>query len=302
MLCSIEEETHMTPFSTQSPTLTYEVFALKRPGLTRDVPPGTEALQWVANTATLIAGSQDAVLVDTFATIDQNRQLVEWIKKHGKNLTTIYLTHAHGDHTFGIKIVLDHFPHAKAIATPAVVQAMHAQIDPAYLNSFWETRFPGQIPEPLVVPAALDGDAFEVEGQKLVVIDDGFTDIEPSTSLYVPSIGLIVAGDAVYNGIHPYLAETSEQSRLQWIAALDRLEALQPGAVVAGHKNPANADSPQHIAATRHYIQDFNRLNHETTTPRELYDQMLSFYPDRVNPGSLWGAAKAAKATEGERP
>ena len=47
----------MTPFQNQSPTLTYDVFALKRPGLTRDVPPGTESLQWTANTATLIAGA-----------------------------------------------------------------------------------------------------------------------------------------------------------------------------------------------------------------------------------------------------
>jgi len=272
------------------------VFALKRPGLTRDLPPGTESLQWVANTATLIAGSQDAVLGDTFATIDQNRQLVDWIKKSGKNLTTIYITHAHGDHAFGIKILLDHFPNARAVAAPAVAKAMHAQIDPDYLKNFWETRFPGQIPEPLVVPEALDSNEFELEGQKLVVIDDGFTDTDNSTSLYVPSIGLVVAGDAVYNGIHPYMAETSEQSRLNWIAALERIEALKPRAVVAGHKNPENSDSPQHIAATQQYIRDFNRLNHETTTPRELYDKMLSLYPDRVNPGSLWGSAKAAKA------
>jgi len=94
----------VTPFHNQSPTLTYDVFALKRPGLSRDVPPGTESLQWVANTATLIAGSQDAVLVDTFATIDQNRQLVDWMKKSGKNLTTIYITHAHGDHALSTPV------------------------------------------------------------------------------------------------------------------------------------------------------------------------------------------------------
>src|SRR6202051_1027401 len=167
---SIEEETKVTPFQNQSPTLTYDVFALKRPGLTRDLPPGTESLQWTANTATLIAGSQDAVLVDTFATIDQNRQLVDWMKKSGKNLTTISITHAHGDHAFGIKILLDHFPHARAVVAPAVAKAMHAQIDPDYLNNFWETRFPGQLPEPLVVPEALDSNEFAVEGQKLVVI------------------------------------------------------------------------------------------------------------------------------------
>jgi hypothetical protein len=28
-----------------------------------------------------------------------------------------------------------------------------------------------------------------------------------------------------------------------------------------------------------------------TTTARELYDKMLELYPDRANPGSLWGSA-----------
>src|SRR5260221_13176419 len=97
------------------------------------------------------------------------------------------------------------------------------------------------------------------------------------------------------------MAETSEQSRLNWIAALERIEALKPRAVVAGHKNPENSDSPQYIAATQHYIRDFNRLNHETTTTRELYDNILSLYTHRANPSSLWGSAKPAKAEKEER-
>jgi hypothetical protein len=32
-----------------------------------------------------------------------------------------------------------------------------------------------------------------------------------------------------------------------------------------------------------------------TATARELYDEMLQLHPDRANPGSLWGAARAAK-------
>ena len=38
-----------------------------------------------------------------------------------------------------------------------------------------------------------------------------------------------------------------------------------------------------------------NRLDTTTTTVRDLYDAMLEIYPDRVNPGSLWGAANTAK-------
>jgi len=38
------------------------------------------------------------------------------------------------------------------------------------------------------------------------------------------------------------------------------------------------------------------RLNNETTTAQELYDRMLALYQARINPGSLWGSANAAKA------
>jgi hypothetical protein len=34
------------------------------------------------------------------------------------------------------------------------------------------------------------------------------------------------------------MPETTEQSRLNWIAALERMEELKPHAVVAGHMNP----------------------------------------------------------------
>ncbi len=279
----------------ESTALKYDVFVVKSSGIPSDLPAGTESLQWVTNTATLIYGEQDAVLVDTFLTHEQNLQLIDWITKSGKNLLTIYITHAHGDHAFGIKMVLDRFPNARVVATPAVIKALQVQIDPEYMKSFWLKLFPGQISEPLGLPEALDRQEFEVEGQKLVVVDDGFTDTADSTSLYVPSIGLLVAGDAVYNGVHPYLIETSEQTRLNWITALERLEALNPRAVVVGHKNPANGDDPHHIEATRAYLRDFNRLSHETTTIREFYDKMLALHSHRANPGVLWLSVKAAK-------
>ena len=106
-----------------------------------------------------------------------------------------------------------------------------------------------------------------------------------------------MAGDAVYNGVHPYLVESNKQTRLEWIAALDKIEALKPLAVIAGHKAPENDDDPKIIEETRKYIRDFIRLNESTKTARELYDRMLELYPDRVNPGSLWGSAHAAKAS-----
>ena len=275
--------------------LNWDVLTIRRPGLSRDLPAGKEALMWVANSSTLISGARDAVLVDTFLTTEQSQILVDWVVASGKNLTAIYITHGHGDHFFGLAPLLERFPHARAVATPEVVEAMHEHLSPASIDNFWRRLFPGQIPDRLLGAEPLADRELELEGRKLVAVDTGRTDTAHSTCLHVPSIGLIVGGDAVYNGIHPYLGETDRRSRLEWISTLDRLEALNPAAVIAGHKIPENADHPRIIGETRQYIRDFNRLDEATTTARQLYDAMLDLYPDRVNPGSLWGAANIAK-------
>ena len=71
----------------------------------------------------------------------------------------------------------------------------------------------GQIPDRLLVAEPLEDRELKLEGHKLVAINAGRTDTSHSTCLHVPSIGLIVGGDTVYNGIHPYLGETDRQSR-----------------------------------------------------------------------------------------
>jgi hypothetical protein len=109
-------------------------------------------------------------------------------------------------------------------------------------------------------------------------------------------MGLVVAGDAAYNDVHQYLAESDSQGRQDWLAALDTIEALDPRAVVAGHKRYGNDDHPRIIDQSRQYISDFDRLDKETTTAEELYWQMLAIHPQRVNPGALWLSVQAAKA------
>ena len=288
--------TAMAGWDVETSRLSYKVFTVTRPGLNRDVPPGKEALMWVANSSTLIHGARDAVLVDTFVTVEQCNGLADAIAASGKTLKAIYVTHAHGDHFFGLKVLQDRFPDAKALATPEVVARMKLQIAPEKLNGRWRKLFPNQISDVISIADPLQGNEIDLEGNKLVVVRLGHTDTDDSTCLHIPSIGLVVAGDAVYNGIHPFLIESNRQTRPEWIAALDKIDALNPSAVVAGHKIPANDDSPKNVEETRQYIRDFMRLNDATKTARELYDRVLELYPDRANPGSLWSSAIAAKA------
>jgi glyoxylase-like metal-dependent hydrolase (beta-lactamase superfamily II) len=171
---------------------------------------------------------------------------------------------------------------------------MRLQITPEKLADR-RKQFP-DLPDVISIANPLEGNEIDLEGNKLVVVRVGHTDTDNTTCLHVPSIGLVVAGDVVYNGIHPFLSESNRQTRLEWIAALDKIDALKPSTVVAGHKIPSNDDSPRSVEETRQYIRDFIRLNDATKTALELYDKMLELYPDRANPGSLWSAAATAKA------
>ncbi|HEY6288684.1 MAG TPA: MBL fold metallo-hydrolase [Nitrospiraceae bacterium] len=290
-----KEEKQGTESEVRDTPLTWDVFVT--PGIpteTLDLPPGIAQRMWSPISATLISGRRDAVLVDALLTVEQVDALVEWVEAHGKNLTTIYLTHGHGDHFFGLGALLDRFPKARAVATPAVVKFMHQQASPAVVANFWNGRFPGQIPDRLVIAEELKGRVIDLEGHDLVVIEVGHSDTDDTTCLHVPSIGLVVAGDVAYNDVHLYLAESNAHTRREWISALDTIESLHPRAVIAGHKRAGTDDDPRIFAETRQYIRDFDRLA-ETTTTRELYDQMLSLYPDRVNPGALWSSARAIK-------
>jgi glyoxylase-like metal-dependent hydrolase (beta-lactamase superfamily II) len=129
------------------------------------------------------------------------------------------------------------------------------------------------------------------------VIDTGFTDTERSTALWVPELRLVVAGDVAYDGVHRYMAETTAESRQEWMRATDILAALDPVFVVAGHKDPDLPDSAKILAETKKYLADVNRLDGETETTSELYEAMLALYPKRANPGALWAGAKRAKGS-----
>ena len=278
-------------------SLTWEVFlAPSIPAIAADVAPGETARPWPPISSTLIAGERDAVLVDTPITVEQSRALADRVVASGKNLTTIYATHGHGDHFFGAGIILERFPGARFVARPEVIGIMRQQASPESLETFWNPRFPGQIASQLAIAEALTGNVIDLEGHDLVSVPLGFTDTASTTCLHVPSIGLIVAGDAAYNGDHLHLSESPDaQKRQEWIAALDTMESLRPRAVVAGHKRVGNDDSPRIIGETREYIRDFERLVMQTTTARELYDEMLRLYPDWINRGALWSSALAVK-------
>jgi glyoxylase-like metal-dependent hydrolase (beta-lactamase superfamily II) len=238
-------------------------------------------LAWDPTTSTLIFGERDAVLVDALTTVAEASALADWVALHHRNLTTIYVTHGHFDHYFGLAVLLARFPKARAIATPKSVQLMHERLDGSL--AFARRCWPGQLPEAVIAAEPYEKDSFSLEGHELRIIEQGRTDAVDSTSLYVPAIELVVAGDILYNECHMFVGDTTPDSRVSWLAALDRLAALNPRMAVAGHKKPGAPDTPAAIEATKRYLTDFGRLKEAAGSDQELFDEMTDLYPGWVS-------------------
>ncbi|WP_370542048.1 MBL fold metallo-hydrolase [Amycolatopsis sp. FDAARGOS 1241] len=154
-------------------------------------------------------------------------------------------------------------------------------------------RLPRPDPAVAVLAEPIPDEGFLLEGHVVRAVDVGHTDTDKTSVLHVPALGLVVAGDTVYNGIHQYILEGGDGGLQEWLAALDRVEQLRPRAVVAGHKNAALPDDPRTIAETRAYLLDMIRLLDAKPAAREFYDEILHRHPDRLNPGPVWYGAVA---------
>ena len=239
--------------------------------------------------STLIYGERDAALADPSWTMAQTEALGDWIERSGKRLAYIYITHGHGDHWFGTAQLLERFPGATVYATQGTIRKMHQQADSR--PDHWDKDFPGLIGDTPVLAQPIPNGGFELEGNQFHAIEVGHTDTDDTTVLHVPSIGLVVAGDVAYNGVHLMLLEIGDTGLKSWLDALDRVTALHPAAVVADHKNKDLPDDPAILDQTRQYLLEAQRLLGQRPSPREFFDQIVATYPERLNPAPVWYSA-----------
>src|SRR5580692_5920834 len=126
----LKESTRVTA-PVASNTLGVNVFTAPGKAMVGERPkPFGEPLGFDPITSTLIFGEHDAVLVDAMGTVAEAAALADWVALHNRNLQTIYITHGHFDHFYGLSVLLDRFPDARAIATPKALDAMQMSFTP----------------------------------------------------------------------------------------------------------------------------------------------------------------------------
>lgn len=237
----------------------------------------TSSPQGFLVTSTLVAGDKDAILIDGQLTLSDAHRLVGMILDSKKTLTTVYVTHWHPDHYFGLVVVKQAFPKVKIVAQPATV----AEIKKTWAAKVkqWSPMLGTNLATKPLIPSPLLSNVIMLEGQPLEIHGPVQGDASTDSYVWIPSIKTVVLGDIAYQGVFPWTAETNIDARNGWGKTLDEVAFLGATTVIAGHKDPKLPDDATSITATKAYLRDFDVAVATSKSATELQAKMKAKYP-----------------------
>jgi glyoxylase-like metal-dependent hydrolase (beta-lactamase superfamily II) len=243
--------------------------------------------------STLVYGDKDAILIDAQFRLSDAHRVVAAILESKKNLTTVYVTHPHPDHYFGLVVIRQAFPNAKFVALPKVVDAIKA----SWQNrvNAWKPQYGDNIPSNPIIPDALEGNTLTLEGETLQIFGPLQGDSAGDNSfVWIPSLNAIVGGDTLFSGAHFVYAPMSPTQKKDWMAAIDQMAALKPEIVIPGHQIAGAPNDTTVLAFMKKYMQDSDEAQGSSKTADEFKSKMKALYPNLGIDGLLNISAGAA--------
>jgi glyoxylase-like metal-dependent hydrolase (beta-lactamase superfamily II) len=228
--------------------------------------------------STLVTGEKDAILIDAQFTLADAHRLVAMILESGKTLTTVYITHDHPDHYFGLAVIHQAFPNAKLVARASTVAAIKKTA--ADKVKQWQGMYGANIPAKPVLPVALAEPKLVLEGQTLEIHGGITGDDADNSYVWIPSAKTVVAGDIVFHGVHAWTANTTRVERQAWLKSLDEIAALHPTTVIAGHHDPKLAHDAKGVEQTRSYLEAFDAAIAASKSSAEAQQKVIAKYGD----------------------
>ena len=244
-------------------------------------------------TSTLIMGTREAILFDVQYHKSEAVKLAERVLASGKRLKAIIISHPDPDHYQCAAIWKERFPNTPIYMTAKALSIFKRNAMTYFTRN--RTYYPAETPDSLPAPEVLPTTHWQLDGESIEVVTDLQGDVwsRSNSYLWIPSMRAIVAGDLVFNGVHVWLANSTQKSRAAWLKSLDQLEMHSPRIVIAGHKrDDTTSDSPGTIAATREYIKAFDDEMDNATGSDDLVAIMKHRFKSLALPNILRYAAQ----------
>ena len=89
--------------------------------------------------------------------------LGDWVAAKGRNVTDIFITHAHGDHFFAAGLLAERFG-ARVVATAGTIAQMQGSV--AARPQLWDKLYPGLIPPSPVTAVTGPGQPVHARGPR----------------------------------------------------------------------------------------------------------------------------------------
>jgi len=227
----------------------------------------------------IVIGKKDAALIDTQWTLSNAHRVVAEILETGKVLKTIYITHAHPDHYFGLSPIAEAFPQARVIALPEVARTINKQFFGKIEH--WENVIGvTNVPRKSVNIEPLNENYFELEGERIEILPRIMGDLKYNSVVWIPSIKTLYGSDVLFNQAHPFTCEVTAEERIQWIKAIEDLEKYKAGVVIPGHQKPGMPFDSSSLSFTRDYLIATEEELARTTGVGEFYYTMVKRFPD----------------------
>ena len=227
--------------------------------------------------STMIIGERDMLVIDPQFSLSEAHKLAAEILESKKRLVTIYSTHAHPDHLFGLAVLKQAFPEAKIVALPATVNA--AKTGWPARQKFWVATYGNNIPGPEpVLPEELATPVLTLEGEEFPITGGVQGADGPGNSfVWVPSLKAVITGDIVFDRV--YFGVPRDQARQNWQKTIDQIAALNPAIVIPGHEGPGATRDMRSIDWMKKYMADWDVNVSRSKDAAEMRANVLKQYP-----------------------
>jgi glyoxylase-like metal-dependent hydrolase (beta-lactamase superfamily II) len=227
----------------------------------------TASEQAFAVSSWAIQSDGEIALVDAQMFLSESQKFVDAVKKLKGEVKTIYITHAHPDHFFGLQKLKESFPNARIVATPETVEGI-LQMGPGALQFYREQFMNGALAKDLatelVVPEKLEGNTLKVGSAEFQVLTFDNAEHKHATALWHKDSKQLVTGDLAYNKVHLWTKDTPPAG---WLTALAELQKLKPQHVYPGHGGKGSGEV---LAQDTQYLKAYQQAIDSSKSADEL--------------------------------